>query len=39
MDALPRNTDEHSVADEEAGAGYARRRVYRALAEQIFMRR
>jgi hypothetical protein len=39
MDASPRNTDEHSAADEEAGAGYARRRVYRALAEQVFMRR
>jgi hypothetical protein len=38
MDALPRNM-EHSAADEEAGAGYARCRVYRALAEQVFMRR
>jgi hypothetical protein len=32
MDALPRNIDEHLAADEEAGAGYARRRDYRALA-------
>jgi hypothetical protein len=39
MDALPRNIDEHSAADEEAGAEYARRRDYRALAEQAFMRR
>jgi hypothetical protein len=39
MDTLPRNIDEHSAADEEAGAGYARRRDYRALAAQVFMRR
>jgi hypothetical protein len=39
MDALPRNIDEHSAADEVAGAGNARRRDYRALAEQAFMRR
>jgi hypothetical protein len=39
MDALPRNIDEHSAADEEAGAGYARRCDYRALTEQVFMRR
>jgi hypothetical protein len=38
MDAPPRNIDEHSAA-EEAGAGYARRRDYRALAAQVFMRR
>jgi 5-methylcytosine-specific restriction protein A len=31
MDASPRNTDE------KAGAGYARRRDYLALAEQVFM--
>jgi hypothetical protein len=39
MDASPRNIDEHSAAEEEAGAGYSQCRDYRALAEQVFMRR
>jgi hypothetical protein len=34
MDAPPRNIDEHSAAEEEAG-----RRHYRALTAQVFMRR